>query len=328
MGNSPEWLPIIEELRAALARQEAALATANRKLIELQLVVRGASVPPPERWDRANEAIPGDPHDHPPLTSAVCRQRDFDTPWFRAWISRFGIEMRYHRAVWESVYVAEALRERGMLAAGRRGIGFGVGRELLPAAFAASGCEILATDLPVADATEKGWAAGTQYAGALDGLRHPATCPDDVFDRLVRFRTLDMNALPDDLGVFDFCWSCCAFEHLGTLDAGMTFVGRSLALLRRGGVAVHTTELNTSSDSDTVAEGRTVLYRARDLRSLRNRLTANGHEVAPLDLGRGNDTLDRFVDLPPYEHWEPHLTLIFRGYSTTSTALIIRKAAA
>jgi hypothetical protein len=108
----------------------------------------------------------------------------------------------------------------------------------------------------------------------------------------------------------------------------MNFVARALALLRPGGVAVHTTELNTSSDSDTVTEGRTVLYRARDLRALRDRLTASGHDVAPLDLSRGNDTLDRFVDLPPYEPSEPHLTLIFRGYSTTSTALIIRKGPA
>ena len=39
-----------------------------------------------------------------------------------------------HRKMWEWLFIAEALRERGMLAAGRRGVGFGVGQEPLVSA--------------------------------------------------------------------------------------------------------------------------------------------------------------------------------------------------
>ena len=52
-----------------------------------------------------------------------------------------------------------------------------------------------------------------------------------------------MNAVPDDLGRFDLVWSSCALEHLGTPQAGLDFIMRTLDLLEPGGLAVHTTEL-------------------------------------------------------------------------------------
>jgi cyclopropane fatty-acyl-phospholipid synthase-like methyltransferase len=38
--------------------------------------------------------------------------------------------------------------------------------------------------------------------------------------RACRFRRADMNAMPDTLGQFDFVWSACAFEHLGSIRQG------------------------------------------------------------------------------------------------------------
>ena len=55
---------------------------------------------------------------------------------------------RWHRKLWEYVMICQALWERGMLRAGRRGCGFGVGQEPLPALFASLGCEVLAADAP------------------------------------------------------------------------------------------------------------------------------------------------------------------------------------
>ena len=51
-----------------------------------------------------------------------------------------------------------------------------------------------------------------------------------------------MRDLPDDLGSFDFIWSSCSFEHLGSLGEGERFVLEALRFLKPGGVAVHTTE--------------------------------------------------------------------------------------
>ena len=81
-----------------------------------------------------------------------------------------------------------------------------------------------------------------------------------------------MNDISSDLSNFDFCWSCCALEHLGSLSAGMRFIERSLDTLRPGGWAVHTTEFNIFSDVATIERGATVLYRQRDLRWLMEHL--------------------------------------------------------
>jgi len=64
-----------------------------------------------------------------------------------------------------------------------------------------------------------------------------------------------MNAAPSDLSDFDFCWSASAFEHFGSIDQGLAFIERIIECLKPGGRAVHTTELNVSSNDDTVAEG-------------------------------------------------------------------------
>jgi len=280
--------------------------------------------PPRDSWDRGS-VTPEGPHQHPLLCSALCRQRDFDTPWFRDWIGRFATQMRYHRGLWEWVYVSEALRQRGALRSPFRGVGFGVGAEPLSATFASFGCHITATDLPPDEATKKGWAGGVQYAGKIEGLRNDQICPEEQFRRLVDFRYCDMNGITSDLREFDFCWSCCALEHLGSLSAGMGFIEQSLDTLRPGGWAVHTTEFNIFSDVATIERGSTVLYRQRDLKRLVEHLQRRGHQVAPLDLTPGDQVLDRFVDVPPYEQCEPHLALAIRGFASTSVAIIVQK---
>ena len=52
-----------------------------------------------------------------------------------------------HRKLWEWIFIIEALSERGMLTAGRRGLGFGVGQDPLAAIFASHGVSVVATDV-------------------------------------------------------------------------------------------------------------------------------------------------------------------------------------
>lgn len=134
-----------------------------------------------------------------------------------------------------------------------------------------------------------------------------------------------MNAIPEALRGFDFCWSACALEHLGSLEAGARFVESSLRTLAPGGVAVHTTEFNLSSNDDTVDAGHTVIYRRRDLEALAERLRARGHHVEPLDFDPGSGVLDRYVDVPPFLA-EPHLRLRLERFDCTSIGLIVRAA--
>lgn len=232
-------------------------------------------------------------------------------------------EMIVHRKMWEWLFICEALSEGGMLREGRRGLGFGVGREPLVALFASLGCRITATDLEPQQAVAAGWTAtGDEYTGGTAGLNEHGLCDAGEFEERVDFRFVDMNALPDDLGGFDFAWSSCAFEHLGSLEQGLAFVERQMDCLRPGGLAVHTTEYNLSSADDTVATGGTVLYRRRDIEELAARLSSAGHRIV-CDFTEGDSPADRHVDLPPFS--DTHLRTMLGEYVTTSVALVIEK---
>lgn len=239
---------------------------------------------------------------HAGLGGRLCRQADIEAPWLRHWCGRLGMAPLYHRKVWEECFVPQALWEAGMLAPGRRGLGFAVGRELLPALFAADGATVLATDLPDDDARARAWQGTGQHAGGTAPLFFPHLIARDAFDARIDFRPADMAAIPPDLarGGFDFLWSGCALEHLGTLEAGMDFVLRAMACLRPGGVAVHTTEFNLAEHGPTVARGPTVLYQRRHIAALGARLAAAGHRMLPVDFATGDGVLDGFVDLPPF----------------------------
>lgn len=257
------------------------------------------------------------------VTSRLCTQAEMEQPWYAGWCSVLDIEPLAHRKVWEFAYIAEMLDRNGVLAEGRHGIGFGVGREPLISGFAAKGASVLATDLAPDDQEAFGWVKSDQHATDVDALLKAGVCDPDRFRELVSFRPVDMRAVPSDLQGFDFCWSTCAFEHLGSLEAGLDFVEASVRTLRPGGIAVHTTEFNLGSNEDTLETGPTVVYRERDIRAFRDRMEALGHEVAALDLHQGTGLLDAYVDVPPYAE-EPVLRFNLANYRLTSIGLVIR----
>lgn len=261
------------------------------------------------------------------ITSRLCTQAQLDEPWYTEWCAALGEEPRAHRKLWEHAYLAAALDALDQLRPGRTGLGFGVGREPLVALFAGRGCRVVATDLPRDAEGARGWSNVDQHSGGLQGLLRPDICAPDRFGELVRWRSVDMRAVPEDLTSFDFCWSACSLEHLGSLEAGLLFIERSLTTLAPGGVAIHTTEYNLSSNDATPRTGHTVLYRHRDLEGLVAGLEGAGHEVATLDLERGAGVLDEYVDLPPYGD-DPHLALWYKTFTTTSVALVIRRRTA
>ena len=271
----------------------------------------------------ADDARVVDPRFPPGIRSRVCTQAQLQEPWFEAWCTALRERPRAHRKLWEHAYIAQVLDAHGCLGPGRRGLGFGVGREALTALFAGKGCSIVATDLAPDSEGARVWSNTGQHAGGLVGLSRPDICDPDAFAELVTWRAVDMRSVPADLTGFDFCWSACSLEHLGTLEAGLEFVERSIRTLRPGGVAVHTTEYNLESNSDTVSAGNTVLYRSADLQALVERLEGQGHTVAALDLAPGDGVLDEYVDLPPFVE-DPHLRVWFGRYSITSVALVIR----
>jgi SAM-dependent methyltransferase len=255
--------------------------------------------------------------------SQPCTASQFEEPDYRRICSLLLEEPRLHRKQWELVYIYRSFESGGMIAPGRRGLVFGVGREKLPSLFAARGCRVLATDQPLGKAVSKYW-SGDQHADSLDKVFFPGLVRRETFFRNASFRAVDMKAIPDDLAGFDFCWSACALEHLGSLRHGLDFIVDSLRCLKPGGIAVHTTEFNLGSNSRTLERGPSVVYRERDLVDFAHELGDHGHAIS-LNLHPGTEPTDRMVDRD-YDS-DIHLRLYVRKRAlATSVGLTIKKA--
>lgn len=118
---------------------------------------------------------------HIGLSSSLCQQVHFTLDEYRYWMSAIGEPPRFHRKLWEWFFIIQTLFERGLLSAQRQGLAFAVGREPLPAFFAAHGCSILATDQAVEQAREQGWADTREHASELEALANDAICPGICF---------------------------------------------------------------------------------------------------------------------------------------------------
>ena len=262
-------------------------------------------------------------------TPKLCVQTDFESDWFGYWCRELRTVPFYHRKIWEFCYICQVLFAEGMLAPGRTGLGFGCGKEPLPSLFAKYGVKVLATDLDPSRRETEVWDATGEYSGSVEAFRRPDICADEQLLANVDFRPVDMNALPRDFdGQFDFCWSSCALEHLGSLASGIEFVENSLRALKSGGVAVHTTEF-TFAEGETLDHWTTVLYQKRHLVELFDRLRANGYQVADFNFDPGGGIIDRFIDLPPWSDnllgpAAAHLKLSIDGFVCTSAGIIIR----
>ena len=255
--------------------------------------------------------------------SQACTEAQVREPAYAYWCGEIREPPRTHRKQWEFCYILQALATRGKLAPQMRGLGFGVGEEPLTAVFARRGVEVTATDLAPERAVAAGWADHAQLARGREELNSRGICPAEAFDTRVGFRHVDMNAVPADLAGFDFTWSACALEHLGSIADGAAFILRSLDTLGPGGVAVHTTELNVADGPETLDDAGTVLFRRRDLQPILDAARRKGFRCTA-NWSTGEGELDRHVDVPPYSS-ELHLKLQIAPYVTTSFGLILER---
>ena len=207
--------------------------------------------------------------------------------------------------------------------------------------FASRGMNALITDLAPQDAARRGWVETGQHAKSREIAFRPDLVSRAAFDERVRHQVVDMNAIPAFPAPYDFCWTICAMEHLGSIEKGLAFVENSLQVLKPGGLAIHTTEYNYLSETETRETGQDVLYLRRHFEELAERLKASGHEMLGPDFWVGDGVLDTFIDMPPYgqekDSWPvghirstfpAHLKLSIAGYAATCFGIVIRKRAA
>jgi hypothetical protein len=179
------------------------------------------------------------------LKSIVCRYADFKSPWYqdqelnlmtrRIFFGHSAMKFDFvSRKFWERCAIAQALDERCLLRTGMKGLGFAVGTEPLVSHFAGRGCQILATDL-AAESSDENWIATGQHAASKEILFQPLLVNSDIFDQRLSFQSVGMRTLNGLDAGYDFIWSSCALEHLGTLQSGLDFIVRSARLLIRVG---------------------------------------------------------------------------------------------
>lgn len=256
--------------------------------------------------------------------SELCKAKDWQAEWFKRWVGELKEPARFHRKQWEFIYVMQSLWERGCIKKGKRGLAFAVGSEPLPSIFANHECDILATDIFPEQGAQKGWTNGDQLCFGIDSLNKRGLCTDEVLKKYVTYRAVDMNNIPDDLKGFDFNWSSCSFEHLGTIQQGINFLKNQLKTLKPGGWAVHTTEFNISSNEETLDNCDTVIFRMRDIQKLVKELRSMGHRVEIVDYSLGGLPEDFNVDVNPHDQ-KVHLKLQLNEFVVTSIGLIIQK---
>jgi hypothetical protein len=256
--------------------------------------------------------------------SELCKAKDIHSDWYRRWCSEIKEEPRFHRKQWEFAFILQALWERGCIESGKKGLVFAVGTEPLPSVFAKYGCDILATDIFPERGIKMGWTDADQLCFGIESLNTRKICDEEFFQKHVTYRPVDMNDIPDDLEGFDFNWSSCSFEHLGSIEKGIHFLMNQLKTLKPGGWAVHTTEFNISSDDETIERGDTVVYRKKDIEKAVAYLRSKNHYVEDIDYSLGNEPEDSQVDFIPH-HQKIHIKLQLDKYVVTSIGLIIRK---
>ena len=285
------------------------------------------------------EALPKSIVDGPKqieLTSKPSTQSDLEADWTRYWSSELKIAHVFHRKIWEFAYALQAMQQFGHIRPGARGLGFGCGEEPLPSYLASKGCSITITDLAPENENAAVWARTEQHA-SLDKSFRSEFLDRESFDKLVAFQYVDMNAISDHLNDYDFCWSICAFEHLGSIEKGIAFIENAMKTIRSGGLSVHTTEFNFMNHEKTLDNWQTVLFQQKHFEEMAQKLTAAGHKVLPLDFDIGSKPLDRFIDVPPYAYdWEGdlkrqwgadahHIKLAIDGFAATCFGLIAIK---
>ncbi len=257
--------------------------------------------------------------------SQLATERQFSSPKFKYWCDELHESLRMHRKLWEYCYVMEVLDHFQMLLPGRKALGFGVGKEPIPALLAKFGISVLASDQDFKAAQEQGWASSDQYTQEQAALNSRGICDPKQFEKLAHLTTIDMNHIPEsEEGKFDIVWSCCSLEHLGSIEAGLEFIKNSVKCLKPGGIAVHTTEFNLSSNQHTLFNGGTVLFRQQDILRVACELSKMGYHVIDLNFNPGSGVLDRYVDLPPYSN-DQHVKLQIENYHCTSIGIVVCK---
>jgi hypothetical protein len=229
----------------------------------------------------------------------IVNHEDFTTKAYKFFCDEIKENPRFHRKQWEFFVISREILKYFGTIEGKNGLGFAVGEEILLEYFVKKGAKITGTDLDINDANAGDWKNTNQH---LSNFNLRGIVDKNIFDNSFTMDYVDMNYIPKKYlkSKFDFIWSSCALEHLGSIKNGLDFIKNSLGCLKSGGIAVHTTEYNLSSEIDHCDHKSSSIYSKNDILILKNELELLGHKVLPINFNRKNNPINNYVDKPNY----------------------------
>ena len=117
-----------------------------------------------------------------------------------------------NRKQWENNYFTYLADHLKLCIPGKKGLGFAVGREVLPSLLSNFGCHLHVTDMKNYDNIT--WAGDTTRS-VKDVYHEGLAVGFSKFKDLVSFFNVDMLEIPSSLlrEEYDFLWSICSIEH-------------------------------------------------------------------------------------------------------------------
>ncbi len=258
--------------------------------------------------------------------SEVISEARFKEDNFFAWMNLLKEKPTLHNKQFQQYAIMEAANSVPIYDGTRRyAIGFGVGREPIPAALIQLGFDVIATDYLDGEIASQ-WKNTGELADNYEELNLRGIASAKEFAEHLRFRNLDMNILPAEYSnQFDFVWSSCSLGHIGGYQAGLDFIENSLKLLKPGGIALHTTELDASSFKDKYESSTLNFYKLKDLNEVIGRARAKGFSVSNIELPtKYRGVSEKYVVREPWAE-KPHIRIEIYGREILSTALIFHR---
>lgn len=200
------------------------------------------------------ENLPGEARQR----SKICDAADFFDPEYLDVVkNRFLEAPVLHRKQWEFGMIFLTLKKAQMLEDNKRGLSMGSGKEVLLYAVARQVKHLNVTDLY---STESLWeCAKTTDPDEFIRKNKPFPVEEDK----ISAQRMDMRHLAFADCAFDFAYSSCAFEHIGTDDDFLQHLNEVYRVLKDGGVYVLTTEF--TCEKETVPIPNNYIFSAEHL---------------------------------------------------------------
>ena len=176
--------------------------------------------------------------------SKVCDAADFFSPEYLEVVKNELCEPPVlHRKQWEFGKIFLALKKAGMLKADKRGLSMGSGIEVVLYSIARRVQHLTVTDLY---SSESLWECA-KAANPDEFVRKNKRFPID--DNRLSALNMDMRSLAFGDCSFDFAYSSCAFEHIGTDPDFLQHLNEVYRVLKDGGIYVMTTEFTCENET-------------------------------------------------------------------------------